>query len=90
MWKLKGKVSIKEVGTNLFIFEFQETLDLEKVQNGRSCSFNRNLLYLTNFDVTLAPNKIKGTHMGIDVQSFLGYDEYLLWRGTREVYKGSY
>lgn len=60
-WKLQGKENIKEVGQNLFIFEFQVTLDLVKVQNGRPWSFDRNLLCLITFDGKLAPNHIRFT-----------------------------
>lgn len=34
LWRLKGKVSFKEVGFNLFIIEFKENLDLIRVQAG--------------------------------------------------------
>lgn len=58
VWKLKGKVKIKEAGSNLFIFEFQETLDLLKVQEGHPWSFDRNLLCLSKFDGKLAQNQV--------------------------------
>lgn len=35
IWRLKGKVDFKEVGNNLFIFKFQENLDIQKVQKGQ-------------------------------------------------------
>lgn len=58
VWNLKGKVTIKEAGANLFTFEFQQTLYLEKVHNGRPWSFDQNLLCLTSFDGKLAPSQI--------------------------------
>lgn len=59
VWKLIGKIIIKKVGMNLYIFEFQETLDLMRVQNGRSWSLDRNLLCLTPFNGKLGPNQIE-------------------------------
>lgn len=35
LWRLKGKVDFKEVGFNLFIIEFKETIDLERIREGR-------------------------------------------------------
>lgn len=35
LWRLKEKVDFKEVGFNLFIIEFKETIDLERIREGR-------------------------------------------------------
>lgn len=53
---------------NLFIFEFQQNLDLEKVQNGQPWSFDKNLLCLTTFDSKLASNQIEFTKEPIWIQ----------------------
>lgn len=42
--ELQGKVNFKEVGQNLYIVEFQDTRDLQRVQDGRPWSFNRFML----------------------------------------------
>lgn len=36
VWKLIGKADFKEVGHNLFLIEFFETLNIQKIQEGRS------------------------------------------------------
>lgn len=46
LWRLKGRVDFKEVGFDLFIIEFLETLDLKRIKEGRRWSFDRNLICL--------------------------------------------
>lgn len=53
VWKTQGKVEFKEVGTNLFLVEFREILDLKLVQEGCSWLFDQNLFCLTNYDGSL-------------------------------------
>lgn len=50
IWKMKDKVTCKEVGFNLFLIEFQEVLDLQKIQEGRPWSFDRFLLSHTKYE----------------------------------------
>lgn len=57
IWRLIGKLIIKEADHNLFIFEFQQTLDLIRVKGGWPWTFDRNLLCLAKFDGKLALNQ---------------------------------
>lgn len=66
--KLKRKINIKEAGTNLFIFEIQETLDLIRIEKRCSWSFDRNLFCLCKFDGKLAPNQVSFTQEPMWVQ----------------------
>lgn len=59
IWKLQGNVKFRKVGTNLFIVEFQDVQDLQKVQDGtRPWTFDQNLLCITNYDRRLSPQQI--------------------------------
>ncbi|KAF5465160.1 hypothetical protein F2P56_015189 [Juglans regia] len=58
VWKAKGRIQFKEVGSNLFVIEFQHAVDLQKVMNGRPWTFDCNLLCLTTFDGHVAPKEI--------------------------------
>lgn len=59
MWKLTSKTDFKEVGQNIFLLEFFETLNLQKVQEGCPWSFNRNLFCIQAYDASLTPSKIQ-------------------------------
>lgn len=48
-----------KVGNNLFVVEFQATLDLKRVQDGRPWTFDQNLLCLTNYDKSVTLHEIK-------------------------------
>lgn len=50
IWKLRGKADFKEVGHNLFLIEFVETLDIQKVLQGRPWSFDCNLFCIKEYD----------------------------------------
>lgn len=52
---MKDKVSFKEVGFNLFLIEFLDNLDLQKILEGRSWSFDRFLLSIRRYDRALSP-----------------------------------
>lgn len=58
LWRLQSKEEFGGVGNNLFVVKFQDALDLQRVQDGRHWTFNRNLIYLTNYDRSLTSQQI--------------------------------
>lgn len=59
VWKLIDKAYFKEVGHNLFLIEFFETLDIQKVQERYPWSFDHNLSCFKEYDASLIPNQNK-------------------------------
>lgn len=57
-WKMKGRVEFRDVGNNLFVVEFQDASDFQKVQDRRSWTFDRFLQCFTNYDRRLIPQQI--------------------------------
>lgn len=59
IWHLKGQIVFKEVGFILFIIEFKEILDLERIKDGRPWSFDQNLSCLTEYKRNLTSQKLQ-------------------------------
>lgn len=55
IWQPKGKIDFNEVGFNLYILEFKNSFDLERIREGCPWSFNRNLLFLIEYNRKLTP-----------------------------------
>ena len=51
-------MNIKEVGDRLFVFQFEDTLEKERVLMRQLWSFNKSLLVLDRFDGQTKPNEI--------------------------------
>jgi hypothetical protein len=58
IWRPAGKVMFKEVQEHLWLFEFEEEEDKQKVLAGRLWSYDRTLLILNEFDGRLAPSQM--------------------------------
>ncbi|XP_056690134.1 uncharacterized protein [Spinacia oleracea] len=61
-WLMKGKVVIRAIGENLFVFQFFHWRDEEKVMSGRPWCFEQNLLLLHEISGNEQPNKVVLTH----------------------------
>jgi hypothetical protein len=68
IWRPVGTVLFKEVQENLWLFEFEEEADKQKVMAGRPWSYDRTLLILNEFDGRLAPDQLDFTLSPIWVQ----------------------
>lgn len=53
VWKPRGRVQFKGVGDNLFLIEFQNVHDMERVKKGRPWTFDRNFSCLMEHEVVL-------------------------------------
>lgn len=58
VWKLSGKVVFKKVRHNLFLIDFVQTLNLQKVQDGRPWSFDQNMFCIMEYDASFTPNQV--------------------------------
>ncbi|XP_042950180.1 uncharacterized protein LOC122282289 [Carya illinoinensis] len=58
IWKLRGGLKIKGVGKNLFLFEFDEATDMQKVKLGRPWTFDRQLLCLKDYNGQISPKEM--------------------------------
>ncbi|GLT69909.1 hypothetical protein SLA2020_420210 [Shorea laevis] len=68
LWKPKGSVEFKEVQDHLWIFEFSDVLDKDKVLQGRPWQFDRYLLILHEFDGVTPPAQIVFSHSPFWIQ----------------------
>ncbi|GLT77192.1 hypothetical protein SLA2020_488010 [Shorea laevis] len=68
LWNPLGAVVFKEVQHHLWIFEFSEIIDKEKVLSGRPWLFDRYLLVIHEFDGITPPAQIAFTHSPFWVQ----------------------
>ncbi|XP_042954583.1 uncharacterized protein LOC122290994 [Carya illinoinensis] len=57
-WKVEGQTSFKNLGSNRFLIEFQNSKDKERVMVARPWSFDRSLVCLFNCEGCLAPKDI--------------------------------
>jgi hypothetical protein len=61
-------VTFKELQDNMWIFEFSELVDKERVMEGRPWSYDRQILVLNEFDGSTPPSKMDFTQSPIWVQ----------------------
>lgn len=58
IWRPAGRVVFKEILENLWLFEFSDVGDKQKLMAGRPWSYDRTLLILNDFDGKLAPSQM--------------------------------
>ncbi|GLT77767.1 hypothetical protein SLA2020_493250 [Shorea laevis] len=68
LWNPRGAVVFKEVQNHLWIFEFSDPFDKEKVLKGRPWLFDKNLIVITEFDGFTPPTQIVFSHSPFWVQ----------------------
>lgn len=68
LWKPRGSVVFKEVQDRLWLFEFSNNFDKEKVLQGRPWLFDRFLLLLYDFDGVTPPVQMSFSHSPFWVQ----------------------
>lgn len=50
IWRVEGSVFFKEIQDNLWLFEFSEEADKQKVLEGQPRSYDRTILVINEFD----------------------------------------
>jgi hypothetical protein len=68
LWRTVGSVMFKEVQDNIWLFEFTDKDDKERVLEGRPWSFDRHILVLNDFDGSIPPSQMEFTHSPFWVQ----------------------
>lgn len=69
LWESRNCIEIRNVGFNLFSFRFAAEKDKELVLRSGPWLFNRHLIALNNFDLTVNPTSIPLTRVPIWVQA---------------------
>lgn len=68
LWRPLGNVGFKEIQDHLWIFEFSDIADKEKVLRGWPWSFDRTLIVLTYFFGCTPPSHMAFTHSPFWIQ----------------------
>jgi hypothetical protein len=55
IWRITRRVIFKELDDNIWLFEFEEVDDLQRVLDGRPWSFDRQILVINEFDGKTPP-----------------------------------
>jgi hypothetical protein len=58
IWRPSGRLVVKEIKENLWLFEFLEERDKQKVLAGQPWSYDRTLLILNEFDDKISPSQM--------------------------------
>ncbi len=56
IWRLVGRLFLKEIQEHVRLFEFTEEGDKQRVLGGRPWSYDRTLLVLNEFDGRISPS----------------------------------
>ena len=62
IWRIVGRVKFKELKDNIWLFEFFDEADKMRGMEGRSWSFDRQILVLNEFDGSIPPSQIDFNH----------------------------
>jgi len=68
IWRPSGRLVVKEIRADLWLFEFSEDRDKQKVLAGRPWSYDRTLLILNEFDGKISPSQMDFSSSPIWVQ----------------------
>jgi hypothetical protein len=68
IWRPSGQLVVKEIKENLWLFEFSEDRDKQKVLAGRPWSYDRTLLILNEFDGKISLSQIDFSSTPIWIQ----------------------
>lgn len=44
LWKISGELKIKDIGDNILLFEFDDSMDLERIMEFEPWSYDKNLV----------------------------------------------
>ena len=58
IWKVSSCMVVKEVGERLFVFQFEDNMDKERVFMKQPWTINKSLLILANFDGQSKPEEV--------------------------------
>jgi len=68
IWRPSGLLVVKEISAEMWLFEFSEERDKQKVLAGRPWSYDRTLLILNEFDGKISPSQMDFSSSPIWVQ----------------------
>ncbi|XVF21156.1 hypothetical protein REPUB_Repub12eG0066400 [Reevesia pubescens] len=68
VWKLLGRLHIKEVSDRIYVFCFLNTLEKENIMDSQPWSFNRLPIAMMNEKVVLAVDEVLGDVEEIDLR----------------------
>lgn len=63
LWRVVNRISFKEIQDNIWIFEFSEEEDKNRVLEGRPWSFERQILVINDFDGQIPPSQMEFTKL---------------------------
>jgi hypothetical protein len=67
LWRIVGSVVFKEVEENLWVFEFSDKDDKERILAGRPWSFDRQIILLNELDGNVPLSQMQFTHSPLQV-----------------------
>ncbi|XP_074329726.1 uncharacterized protein LOC141667192 [Apium graveolens] len=70
LWKPGKGLYVKELGTNLYLFQFNHELDIKRVMEGSPWTFNRALLVFERLKAGVNPTEIELNHIDIWAQVY--------------------
>lgn len=68
VWQTIRGMIFRELNDNVWLFEFEDEVDMRRVLDGRPWSFDRQILVLNEFDGSIPPSQMKFTHSPFWVQ----------------------
>jgi hypothetical protein len=69
LWRTVGRVVFKEVQDNMWLFEFTDREDKNRVMAGRPWSFDRQIIVLNDFDGKVPPSQMDFSHSPFWIQA---------------------
>jgi hypothetical protein len=70
LWRIVGTVVFQEVQENIWVFEFSDRDDKERIMAGRPWSFDRQIIILNELDGNAPPSQMQFTHSPFWVQVY--------------------
>jgi hypothetical protein len=68
LWRTVGSILFKEVQDNIWLFEFTDKDDKDRVLEGRPWSFDRQIIVLNDFVGSIPPSQMEFTHSPFWIQ----------------------
>ena len=69
LWQTAGVVKFKELKDNIWLFEFADENDKRRVMEGRSWSFDKQIVVLNEFDGSTKPSQMEFMHSTFWIQA---------------------
>lgn len=68
IWRVEGRIFFKEIQETIWLFEFTEAKDKQRVLDGRPWSYDRSLLVINDFDGRTPPSQMDFSFSPIWIQ----------------------